>query len=234
MAWRQPISLPLALLSGAAIVLAEGSAAHRPRVDEFLQTRSNVAPSPVPAFPSEAILLILEPGLRFERVTDEVTFSVPRQEEQKFKSILISVARQAVRSRGIPLHQLEGPDEQIVASVAALEARSARLGRGQVMDDARSLLRQLAEWQPDALILAQHSRIKEGPGGSWDPFSGAIRSSASTADLHAALIACRTGDVLWKNAVSIRKRPRPGERAFQDAVRQLFASLANGEQRKER
>ena len=59
----------------------------------------------------------------------------------------------------------------------------------------------LAALPDDYLLLVQFVRVKQGPGGSWNPYSGAITSGMSTTSFQAALISTRTGQVAWKNEV---------------------------------
>lgn len=183
--------------------------------------------------PLGAALLVLEPFVTFEWVTDEAALHVADDQLAKVKSALDGAARQALQTRGIRPHQSGGPGEEIAKTVAGLGARSTRLARGQLPDDVRSLLTGLASSGQEFLILAQYLRVKVGPGGSWDPTTGAIRSDMSSAELHSALIGCADGRVLWRNAVVIRRAVRPEDRGFQEEIRRFFASLASGNQRKD-
>ena len=172
--------------------------------------------------PDGAVLLILNPLLRFERVADEAEFHVPAPEAQKFKASLTQAARYAVETIHL---KPEDAGERANDSVSAIESLSSRLARGHVTDEARPLLADLARAREPTLILAQFFRVKEGPGGAWDPSTGAIRSSTSGAELHAALIDCVSGDVLWRSAMVIRKRPRPDDRRFQEELTRFFKTL---------
>jgi hypothetical protein len=203
----------LCILTVAALVFPADGAAAQPRL------------------PADAVVVLLDPGLRFERLADDSELPVPPDEQQRFKAALSALARQELERRGVTVAaggSLEGDAD----TLAGLHVHAARLGRGQVTATSRALLAQIAERQPGVVILAQFLRVKEGPGGGWNAWTGAIASTASTADVRAALIAGATGEVLAQDAVLHRGRPRPDDEGFQKAAQKLFASLAGGAPRK--
>jgi hypothetical protein len=181
--------------------------------------------------PAEAVVVVLDPALRFERIADDAAIAVPPGVQQRFKAALSAPARQELERRGVTVAPVASLDDD-ADTLAALHGLAARLSRGQVTAEARALLAQLAEHHQHVVVLAQYLRVKEGPGGAWDMWTGAIKSSASSAELRAALIAGATGAVLSLDAVVHRGRPRPEDEGFQKAAQRLFASLTGGAPRK--
>jgi hypothetical protein len=219
-------------LVGALVLASPPRAIEKDAGFGSVQARAD-APGDATVLPADAVLLLLDPLVRFERVVDEAELHVTPAEEQGFKAALSAAARRAFETVAIR-PQPEDAGEQWAKSIAGAEALSSRLARGQVTDDARPWLTDLEKTRQHTFILAQYFKVKEGQRGSWDPYSGAIRSSTTGAELHAALISCASGDVLWRNAIVIRNRPRPDDRRFQDALARFFATLGARRQQKRR
>jgi hypothetical protein len=108
-----------------------------------------------------------------------------------------------------------------------LQPLSSRLARGAFNDEALQLLGHLATLPQDSLILVQFARIKEGPRGSWNPMNGAITSGMSSTLLQAALIATRTGQVVWKSELQERKVLTADDPKLEKDLRLLYKTLNN-------
>ena len=106
-----------------------------------------------------------------------------------------------------------------------LEPLRSRLARGAVNDEAQSILDRLAESSDDYLLFVQIVKIKNGPGGSWNPNTGAITSRLASTLVQAALISPHTHQVIWKSEEFERKVLRPDDARFQKLLDQLYQTL---------
>jgi hypothetical protein len=178
-----------------------------------------------PASPGYEVI-ILEPVVRFENIKDE---SVPPDyagANGVFVNRLVDTAKNEVESRKLGVAKPEAFTEPSTAEQCKqLEPLSSRLARGIVNDEAKEILSRLAAINDRDVLLVQSMRVKLGPGRSWDQFTGAITSAMNSTVLHAALVSCKTGQVLWKNEVLVRKVMKPDSPAFIKTLGLLYQTL---------
>jgi hypothetical protein len=74
-------------------------------------------------------------------------------------------------------------------------------------------------------VLVQSLTVKAGPSGSWDSFSGQIRSAMSSTVFQVSLISCQTGQVLWKNESVARKIYRSDDKDFTKWLGTVYQTL---------
>lgn len=143
-----------------------------------------------------------------------------------FEQLLTETARTHLQAQNFTPVDPASLQSPIVAdSLSQLEPLRSRLARGLVNDDARTAFARLAAQPGDDLILVQFVHFKEGPGGSWDPNTGAITSQMSSTLIQIALISPRSAAVLWKSEEFERKVYRANDAKFVRMLDQLYATL---------
>lgn len=143
-----------------------------------------------------------------------------------FESTLTNAAHSNLSARNYALvapESLQNPNA--VDWLNQLQPLTSRLARGAINDEAQQILNRLATLPGDYLIYVQFMRVKQGPGGSWNPNTGAITSQMSSTLLQGALISTRTAQVTWKNEVFERKALRVDDSKFAKLVDLLYQTL---------
>jgi hypothetical protein len=168
-------------------------------------------------------VVLLPPEVVFEQLTNK---PAPTQ-DATFESILTDTATANLKTHGYTAAPPDGL-QQVDSSelLKQLQPLNSRLARGVINDDAQQILKYLAASPDDFLILVQHFAIKNGPGSSWNPYSGAITSSMSSTLLQVALISPKTGKVVWKNEVLERKLFRADDPKLTNIINLLYQTLA--------
>jgi len=171
---------------------------------------------------SDSAVLILKPMLKFERIHDESVIPASEYDGNAIEIEVINVTKNMISSRNIALADIQSDDISEDKIFDQLNTGIPKLARGVVKDEASVLLKSIATNEPNISILVSYFRVKVGSDGSWDPNSGAIRSSNSKVILNAALIQCATGKVLWLDQVLLREIPKLSSPEFYDALDLLF------------
>jgi hypothetical protein len=173
--------------------------------------------------PASAKVIILQPQVVFEQLTNKSVLT----QNVTFESALTNAATASLSARKYTVVTLESLQQvDAIDLLKQLQPLTSRLARGAINDEAQQTLRYLAAFPDDYLILVQFMRVKEGPGGSWNPYSGAITSSMSSTLLQASLISTHTGQVVWKNEVLERKVFRANDPNFAKYLDLLYGTLA--------
>ena len=145
------------------------------------------------------------------------------------EATLPDVAKSHLGGRGYTPLSVDAVDDPAAADwLSQLEPFTSRLAHGAINDEARNILRHLVTLPEGHLILIQYAELQQGPGGSWNPNTGAITSSMNSTLVRAALISTRTGAVVWKSENFERKLYRPGDAKFAKFLDQLYSTLGNG------
>jgi hypothetical protein len=181
------------------------------------------APNP----PQPAVkVIILPPQVVFEQLT-----AYSRGHNfggVSFEPALFKAANTILSTQGYTVVMPESLQDNTNAIdwLTQLQPLTSRLSRGVINDEARQIFSHLGTLPENYLIFIQFMRIKEGPGGSWDPNTGAITSQMSSTILQAALISPRTGQVVWKNDVLERSVFRADSPKFTKSVNLLYSTLS--------
>lgn len=175
---------------------------------------------------SDSSIAILRPLLKFERIHDEAVVPASDYDGDAIETRIVTMARNVIGSRNIAL-----TDQNVdkVRMYHKLNAIIPKLSRGIVNNDAGILLKSIATTDTHVSVLVSYVRVKVGSGGSWNPNSGAITSSNSKTILHAALIQCATGKVLWMDQVLLREAPQLSNSRFSEALELLFLKFPQKE-----
>jgi hypothetical protein len=176
--------------------------------------------------PPDYQVIILDPLLRFEDIRNESVPPAYAGANDSFESRLLYAARNEVESRKLSVVKPETLSQLAAADLCKqLQTMSSRLARGNINDEAREILNRLAAINDRHVVLAQFMKVKLGPGRSWNSYSGAITSAMNSTLLQAALVSCKTGQVLWKNEVLVRKAMRSDSPEFVKALGLLYQTL---------
>jgi hypothetical protein len=174
---------------------------------------------------SAAKVIILPPQVTFEQL--EAKAHPKAINSVEFESALTNAATTNLAARRYAPTAPAGLQNDTAAGLLRqLQPLTSRLARGSINDDAQQILSKLAGLPEDFLILVQFVRVRQGPGGSWSPISGAITSGASSTSMQAALISTRTGQVTWKNEVLERSMFSADSPKFAKCIEQLYSTLA--------
>lgn len=175
----------------------------------------------------EVRVIVIDPLVQFEDVRSDRIVPSSASQDEIFRSRLLAAATGEVEARKLGMVKPESfSDLHVADDCARLRSMSSRLARGSVTEEAREILKRLADVNDGYAVLVQFMRVKVGPGGSWNPYSGAITSSISSTLLQAALVASKTGQVIWKNEVFVRKTFRPDSPKFTKNLGLLYQTFA--------
>jgi len=177
-----------------------------------------------PAHLPAAVVLVVPPAIRFQRVQDEVEVALPEAGRVAYEAKLMAAARAAVERSGLAMASLSR-DPDMESAFSALRASELRLARGLTNDATLTAMLRLATGNPDVAVLVHALEATVGPGGTWNAWSGAITSSMSRSAFRAALVMCSSGKVLWAQQVELRDLPAVDASTFQDALTTLYASF---------
>ncbi|MGA7341200.1 MAG: hypothetical protein WBX18_11410, partial [Terracidiphilus sp.] len=171
-----------------------------------------------------ARVIVLPPQVVFEQLSANARSR--NFDSASFESALVSAASANLGARKYALAAPEGLRSPGAADwLKQLQPLASRLARGAINDDAQNILSQFETLPDNYLLLVQFMRVKQGPGGSWNPYSGAIASGMSSTLLQAALISTRTGQVMWKNEVLERSEFSANSPRFAKSVDLLYSTL---------
>jgi hypothetical protein len=170
-------------------------------------------------------VIILPPQVAFEQLT--AYYRGHNFGGVSFEPALANAANANLTSRQYTVVTPESlQDTNAIDWLKQLQPLTSRLSRGVINDEAQQIFSHLGTLPENYLIFIQFMRVKEGPGGSWDPNTGAITSQMSSTLLQAALISTRTGQVLWKNDVLERSVFRADSPKFAKSVDLLYSTLS--------
>ena len=226
-------TLTLAVLCALLVMAARPAQAQAEAQQEPALANSTQATAKVIMLPPHVVFEQLSPkphvGDALSKVTTVPGSGKPHVEDSgsvPFESALTNAANAQLNARGytlVPPESLQAPNATDL--LKQLEPLTSRLSRGAINDEGEHILSQLGTLPGDYLILVQFLKVREGPGGSWDAWSGAITSSMSSMLLQTALISTRTGKVTWKNEVLERKVFRADDPKFAKYVNSLYETL---------
>jgi hypothetical protein len=171
-------------------------------------------------------VILLESDVQFENITGRAGANTIESDRSLFATRLVAAARSEIEARVLELMP-EGSCVELLGSddCARLIQLSSRLARGHVNQEARDILTRMSPASGELALLLQFMRVKAGPGGSWNPFSGAITSSMSSTLLQSALISTTSADVLWNAEVFVRKTFGPKSGDFKASLALLYRTL---------
>lgn len=171
-------------------------------------------------------IIIVQPLLKFERIHDEAILPASDYQGNAIEAKMLAYAKSVVEMRKFVIVDPQIYHEVEVAGLFnQLCSMSPKLSIGVVDNGANILFKRLASFNERIAVLMQFFKVKVGPGGYWNPNTGAIASSMSNAVLQASLISCSTGKVLWRNQILTRQLPQPESQQFSEALKLLYQSF---------
>jgi len=194
-----------------------------PPKSTFLNSASNLKVG------SDDTIVILRPLLKFERIHDEAVISAADYDGDAIETSLVTMAKNIIGSRDIALTNFKGRNEDESGINKKLISSIPKLSRGIVNNVNGDLIKSVATIDAHITVLVSYVRVKVGSDGSWNANSGAITSSNSKTILHAALIQCATGKVLWMDQVLLREVPQISSSRFSEALELLFLKFPQKE-----
>lgn len=162
-------------------------------------------------------ICVLDPKLTYETTGNEEAVDGSRFGANEVKADLVRTASDALTTNGFSAQR---PGDLSLAS--ELSAESDELLRTAKSAATLERLEALGKRLPVDAVLVQCFRVKIGPGGSWDPNTGAITSAMNSGHLRAAILDTRGGRVWWRNEVYLREVPRVDRKNYRRAVDALY------------
>jgi hypothetical protein len=176
---------------------------------------------------AEIKVVVLRPLLEFDALQANTANRTGHTSgSEDFEAKLLATATETVTSR-----KFTAVTPEVLQNTTAedrpkqLQPLVSRLARGIVNEEARAILNDLATVTGNSAVLVQFMRIKTGPSGSWNPWTGQITSGMSSTVLQVSLISCQTGQVLWKNESVTRKVYRSNDPNFAKWLATVYQTL---------
>lgn len=162
--------------------------------------------------------------MRFEDVRSDAL--VPNQAalELEYEFHLLSAAKRGVGTK-LPLVELENLDPAAIEACKHLQALASRVARGNINEEVKGVLNQLAALDEEYIVFVHFFRLKTGPGRSWDPNTGAITSAVASTLMQSALVSCKTQKVIWTGEQFLRKALKPTSPEFEKSLVLLYQDL---------
>jgi hypothetical protein len=178
-------------------------------------------PEAKPVRPPGPKIILLKPTMQFEDVRRDGVIPANAKMEREYETQLLSAAKEAIGTK-LPVVELEKLDPAGMEECKRLEVLASRVARGNINEEAKEALSRLAALDEEQLVLVQFFRLKVGPGGSWNPNTGAIASAVQSTLMQAALVSCKNGRVVWKGEQFLRKAVGPTSPQFQKLLTLLY------------
>jgi hypothetical protein len=168
-------------------------------------------------------IMLLPPKLTYERIQNEQPLDGAEFQASAVVASLLAAARQSLQQKGLAvIGEVSAGNAEVRHPLEGLSARADALFHSPIDPSLVEQLRQVQPAGEDRAVLVQYVRVKVGPGGFWDPNTGVIHSKMSSANLRAAILRCRDGQLLWRNEVFLREVPRVNSSKFRKAVQLLY------------
>ncbi|MBK7940049.1 MAG: hypothetical protein IPJ82_24545 [Lewinellaceae bacterium] len=173
--------------------------------------------------PRDSSVLLLPVFLQYEDIYTDNPLDPAKHKGRESGKIFDSLAIQNLTQAGIRAFMADPADSLQGSLIAA----GKNLLRPVTPAALRTSIAEVARNARCRYVLACSFRVKVGPGGYWDPNSGAIGSNASYARFHVSLLDPYTtdGKPCWTQDVELRKLPQPDSKRFSEAVQLLFQLL---------
>jgi hypothetical protein len=175
-------------------------------------------------------ILILPPHLRFERIADESTLSASGYQGDEIAANLSQVAQNFLVQNEFKVIESQSDSSEISDLCRQLSPFSPELSGGRIDTNAAEILYRLASLNGNLAVFANSIRAKVGPGGYWNPNTGAIGSSMSNTVIRAALINCGSAEVLWRNEVLMRELPKVESGQYKRTINLLYRTFPTGKE----
>lgn len=187
------------------------------------------SPSQTFAVPQPAKVVVLRPTVSYEEVKNSDVRPTDPVDDGGVAAWLATLSQKRLQSNGlVATVNDDGNDRKL----------SDRLVRVNLdPETARGILANTCRENEDAVVLAQHLRVKvdsELYGRSWldgrvsialTVYFGPRKTDLSSTSLKAVLRSCASGEVLWQDTVFIRDVPRIKTPEFDGAVMKMFQNL---------
>ena len=185
---------------------------------------SNISPITFAAPPR---IWVLNPKLTYEDVKKETPLDASQYNGPQIVRVLTDAGLSVLHSKGVRDARtvLENLPTEMKAQAELASASAQRLFLSKPDPQVVQAIQRLGGTNEPAAVLVQYLRVKVGPGGFYDPFTGDLSTSASTTHLRAGLVDCQTGCVLWRNSVLLREVPKPDSPDLARALQQLYSTL---------
>ena len=126
-------------------------------------------------------VLLLPPLLKFERMQDEAILDASDYNGDRIEIDLMNEAKDALDVRKFVSREcLHLEESEAKNQCEQLQLLSDGLASGFINKEGETLMNGLASFSENYAVLAHHLKVKVGPGGYWDPNTGAIGSSMNS------------------------------------------------------
>ncbi len=179
-------------------------------------------------------VLILRPVLSFADYSTDAPLSADQFGAAAYAAQLRNVAAEQFGHLEMSVADQEAIADPVAREAAGLlEKDTSRLARGILSDETRDTLRRasVAGKTREVLVLVQYMKAKVGSSTSWalHPKLDLNRMTPrmTTLLLQAALISCRTGQVVWQGQAFRRDLPGATSGKFRQFATSQYKDLKN-------
>ncbi len=165
---------------------------------------------------------VLSPLLTYEAVSTAQSIDASRLGGHEVEADLIQAASDALTACGCKVQRMTETSD----SGLDLSSESDDLLRAVKSQSTLERLRAFGKGSSVDAVLIQFFKVKLGPSGSWDPWSGTITSAMNSSHLRAAVIEASNKAALWQGSVYLREIPRIEDKHYRRAVELLYPKSA--------
>ncbi|NOZ26085.1 MAG: hypothetical protein GXO94_08380 [Nitrospirae bacterium] len=173
-------------------------------------------------------IIIMPAVLKYVSISNDAPLPPATYKGEEAGAFLVSYSSELLSKKGFSVlnaKALSSEDSKFRKAYNEILGERISLFRSSSNPDLTEDMKVLAESSNNAGILIFMLRVKVGPSGTWNPYTGAITSSSSYTRLKALLVETGSGRKLWKNEVQLREIPAPESHGYKDAVKLLLENL---------
>lgn len=170
-------------------------------------------------------ILVLSPIVNIKSIEDELPMEDENFDIVKLRDFLSARAQSLLSEKGLVLSNEKIPVETLAGLQNTFHNGGVKPFRSRFNVETDDFFNQMDEALNGTCVLLLKTDIYLGPGGWWDPNSGAIRSGMNRTLIKARIIDTSTRAVIWKNQVQYRDRPEIESENFEEAINMVFDNL---------
>lgn len=174
-------------------------------------------------------IFVLPASIRYESLESEVELSPDEYRGSEVAVLLMQATLDILSENGFNVQHADTfkfSDAKIYQKV--LDQRQ-EFFRSSLAADPKKNLDNLGATCDYPNILVLDLKVQVGPGGSWNPLSGGIKSGMSYSRIRAVLIDTKSGNALWKSKLQLREIPDPTDQDFIQSINLLYKNLKRKE-----
>jgi len=170
-------------------------------------------------------ILVFNPMIKVKSIEDELPVNEAKYDIGKAKEYIENTAQSLLVEKGFIISNGKITANSLEKIQNDFNRSQVKLFRSQFNKETNNFLDEMNVILNGTCVLFIKTDIYLGPGGWWDPNSGAIRSSMNRTLIKARILDTSSKEVIWKNEVQYRERPDIESKGFQEAISMVFNNL---------